>query len=209
MAEKKKRHRFLHAFSSTAKSKSGKEGSTAPVNSDQDTSDGANDLIKTASNATSSFDLKGNNSGGKDGNLPPQIAAIDIAPDQYWDQAYDRLKSREPKLIDHYEKILSLQLAKSYADNHQSPNDGEPEAQNIIAQNKEQREPQMKHLLDNTLKNIENHSKAKGNLNIAINVVLSSKSAVSTALNSIIPAALAWTGVCLALEVCSATFGIL
>ena len=113
-------------------------------------------------------------------------------PDQLWDQAYDDLKRDNPKLFNFYETILSLELA-----------DGSAKVEgNVIEQSDwTKRAPQMDQLLKTGLDKTEKLANVEKNIGVAINIVLSIKDAVGSALQPVPVAALAWTGLCVALNV--------
>lgn len=116
-------------------------------------------------------------------------------PVQLWDRAYNELKKEEAKLVDAYEKILSRQL-------QYDPNSTEPESQpNIIAQNNSDRRRQMTQLVNAGLAKTEREAKVKEGCSEVVDVILSVKNIISTAIQAVPQAALAWTGICIALEV--------
>lgn len=126
------------------------------------------------------------------------LPAIPIEPEQLWDQAYDDLKHDNPKLIELYETILSPDL-----DNSSKGAKG-----NVIEQkDRTKRRSQMESLLNTGLDKTEKLAKVEKNIGDAINIVLSVKEAIGSALQAVPIAALAWTGVCVALQV-SLPFGI-
>lgn len=112
-------------------------------------------------------------------------------PIQLWDRAYDDLKREEPKLVDAYEKILSRQL-------QDGPGSIVPESQpNTIAQDdSDRRRRQMTQLINASLVKTEREAKEKVGLDVAVDV-LSARSAIQAEPQ----AALAWTGICIVLEV--------
>lgn len=114
-------------------------------------------------------------------------------PENLWDRAYDELKANEAEtaLVEAYEKILSRHL--------ESERDIDA---NIIAQgNPGARRAQMKQLVTSGLAKIKRETKIKDSLDIGVQVILSAKDIISSAIQTIPQAALAWTGVCVALEV--------
>lgn len=113
-----------------------------------------------------------------------------VQPEQLWDQAYDDLKRDEPKLLDFYEAILSRELDSSRG-----------AKENIIDQDRERRRSQMDHLLNVGLDKTAKLAKVEKNMGDAIKVVLSVKEAIGSGLQAVPIAALAWTGVCVVLEV--------
>jgi N-terminal domain of NWD NACHT-NTPase len=112
-------------------------------------------------------------------------------PEQLWDQAYDDLKADEPKLVELYETILSTELDGS----------SKEDKANVIEQTDQtKRLFQMGSLLNTGLDKIEKLSKVKKNIGDAINIVLSVKEAIGNGLQAVPIAALAWAGVCVALQ---------
>jgi hypothetical protein len=113
-----------------------------------------------------------------------------IQPEQLWDQAYDDLKHDEPKLFRLYERILSYDLGGL-----------EGAKENIIEQtHRKERQSQMYSLLNTGLDKTEKLAKVENNISDAINIVLSIKKAIGSGLQAVPIAALAWAGVCVALQ---------
>ncbi|KAL2195940.1 hypothetical protein P885DRAFT_70078 [Corynascus similis CBS 632.67] len=103
-------------------------------------------------------------------------------PMRLWDRAYNDLKQEEAELLDAYEKILSRQLE-----------DGSgsvvPESQkNTIAQD------------NSDADKIESEAKVKESFGVAVNVIMSARNILSSAAQAVPQAALAWTGIYIALE---------
>jgi len=118
--------------------------------------------------------------------------AITTPPEQLWDQAYDGLKHDEPKLFELYETILSRYLDSS-----------EGVKGNVIEQNRTKRRSQMDRLLNTGLDKTARLVHAEKKIGDAINIVLSVKEAVGSALQAVPIAAVAWTAVCVALQASS------
>ncbi|KAK3946552.1 NACHT domain-containing protein [Pseudoneurospora amorphoporcata] len=115
-------------------------------------------------------------------------------PVRLWECAYNELKQEEVKLVDAYEKILSRQL-------QDGPGSTVPESQsNTIAQNTLDRRRQMTQLINAGLAKTEREVKVKESLGVAVDIVLSAKNTISAAIQAVPQAALAWTGICIALE---------
>ena len=118
---------------------------------------------------------------------PPPLSE----PEGLWDRAYDDLKADEPKLLELYETILSREL-----------DDSSKEAKrNVIETDPAKRRSQMDRLLNTGLDKTERLAKVEKNIGVAINIVLSVKEAIGSALQPVPIAALAWTGICVALQV--------
>ena len=124
-------------------------------------------------------------------SLPPSI------PEQLWDRAYDNLQNDKPKFVEAYENILSHELngstSTSLSFNGQ---------RNIIEQaNQERRRLQMSKLIQIGLKKTEKEAKVKQGIGNAMQVILAAKDIIGSAVQACPQAALAWTGVSLALQV--------
>jgi hypothetical protein len=120
----------------------------------------------------------------------PSKSSAQTEPEQLWDQAYDDLKHDEPKLFRLYERILSYDLGGL-----------EGAKENIIEQTRrKERQSQMYSLLNTGLDKTEKLAKVENNIGDAINIVLSIKQAIGSGLQAVPIAALAWTGVCVALQ---------
>ena len=112
-------------------------------------------------------------------------------PEDLWDRAYDDIKADDPKLLDLYETILSHELS-----------DSSIEAKgNLIETESAKRRSQMDALLNTGLDKTKKLANVDKNVGVAINIILSVKDAIGSALQPIPIAALAWTGVCVALQV--------
>lgn len=117
-----------------------------------------------------------------------------VLPEQLWDRAYDDLKDQERDLVKLYETILSRELDGSSK---------EPEENAIEQTDRAKRRSQMDHLLNTGLDKTKKLAKVEKNIGDTINIVLSVKEAIGSALQAVPIAALAWTGVCVALQVSS------
>lgn len=117
-------------------------------------------------------------------------------PVRLWDRAYNDLKREETELVDAYEKILSRQL-------QDGPGSVVPESQpNTVAQNNlDERRHQMTQLVHAGLDKTAREATVKEGLVVAVDVVLSARDIISSAIQAVPQAALAWTGICLVLEV--------
>jgi len=116
----------------------------------------------------------------------------DSFPERLWNQAYDELKIEEPSLVKGYEKILSREL-----DNGGSPSQEQPR----IAVNSSARQLQMQQLVQNGLRRTEREAAVQQGANDALQVIRAANGIITSALQAAPQAALAWTGICLALEV--------
>lgn len=116
-------------------------------------------------------------------------------PEHLWDRAYDDLKVHETVLIQAYEKILSSKLYDRSLEFN-----GDVYEKNTIAQDDPgARRAQMEQLVTSGLAKITREAKIKESTGVQI--IMSAKEMISSAIQTIPQAALAWTGVCVALEV--------
>ncbi|KAH0523411.1 hypothetical protein TsFJ059_008419 [Trichoderma semiorbis] len=131
---------------------------------------------------------------GSDLNIGPVQTTTSSVPtstpttfaEHLWDRAYDDLKKQDVALIQAYEKILSNKL-----------NEATGSEQNIIAQHDTHaRRNQMRQLIYDGLNKTAKEAKVKEVIGIAI----STKDIITNAVQAVPQAALAWTGVCVALE---------
>jgi len=118
-------------------------------------------------------------------------------PEQLWDLAYDNLKADECSLVKAYEKILSCELDENASRSEAS----ELQESEVEQTNPETRRSQMSQLVQAGLKKTERQAKVKQSAGEAMQVVLSAKETIGSAIQSMPQAALAWAGVCLALQV--------
>ncbi|KAF5227465.1 hypothetical protein FAUST_11757 [Fusarium austroamericanum] len=96
-------------------------------------------------------------------NLPavPRVPAdIEDIRRQIWNEAYNTVKDDEPDTVDAYEKILSAQLAAGDVDPSADRN-----PINIIAENAEARQAQMKTLVGQGLDKTEKEARMKEKFN--------------------------------------------
>ncbi|EHK15882.1 uncharacterized protein TRIVIDRAFT_195814 [Trichoderma virens Gv29-8] len=122
---------------------------------------------------------------GRRGQASPTATPISLA-ERLWDQAYDDLKKHDAALMQAYEQILSSKLG------------GVTSEQNIIAQSDTHaRRNQMRQLIREGLNKTAKEAKVKE----AIGTAISARDIISSALQAAPQAALAWAGVCVALEV--------
>jgi N-terminal domain of NWD NACHT-NTPase len=122
-------------------------------------------------------------------------------PELLWDRAYDDLKIEETALLHAYEKILSYKLHENTFSSTvtKSP-------PNAIAQHDpDTRRRQMEQLVHTGLDKTAREANMKEGLDSTMDTVLSLRDTISFAIQAMPQAALAWTGVCTALEVSSST----
>lgn len=106
--------------------------------------------------------------------------------EELWDRAYDLLKDEEKKIVQKYERVLSQELL--------------PEG-SIEQRDHGKRRSQMKQLLQSGLQRTEKEAKRKESLGTIVQVVLSAKGMVDSAIQAVPQAAFAWAGIGLALQV--------
>ncbi|RAL16301.1 WD40 repeat-like protein, partial [Aspergillus homomorphus CBS 101889] len=196
MPERQRRRDLLNRFRTSGKSRSrtDDDASSVSVSSEPIATGRTHTLTHPpVSSPASSIDLSSSVAQSVKVASDHSIAAIDIPPSQYWDYAYDRLKSDQPELLEHYEQILSVQLGGF-------PDTGSSSGKDVISQDRDRRRSQMDRLLQGTLSKMEKHAGARGKMGTAINIVLSLKSAIDLSLNSVPIGALIWSGLCFALE---------
>lgn len=192
---KKKRLSLLGRIKSTRKLKSGRGDAESTGSGPSTPERTARATPSFESNRASSvIDLSPSLANSYDVISVPKISAIHIAPEALWDHAYDRLKSDQPELILSYEKILSTWLDGAEGSNNDH-------VKNLISQSREQRQAQLDRIFQGALGNIEKISNAKGNVRVAIIVILSLEEVISSGSYSGTVPTVIWSGLCVALEV--------
>jgi hypothetical protein len=159
-------------------------------NSDRPTSDGQ---VKEDESSTQDEHSTSISPVNKPVNYKPDASL----PERLWDQAYDALKIQNATLVQAYEKILSRNL---HGQESTSPvTDSE---ENVIAQDDfHARRTQMRRLIDEGLDKTAREARIKKTIGTANQFVSTAKDIISSAIQSAPQAALAWAGVCVALEV--------
>ena len=127
---------------------------------------------------------------------PINMASAPSLQVRLWNEAYDALKETEPKLMDAYERILSLKLL-----GNQESQDTAAEGANQISESQDARCHQMAKLVRSELKRIEKVVSLKAKAGQGLDIINTVKGTVNTALQSAPQAAVAWAGVCAGLEV--------
>ena len=122
-------------------------------------------------------------------------------PERLWDRAYDNLKEEETALLQAYEKILSCNLHEDGIGS--AVTKSQPNA--IAQHDPDTRRHQMEQLVYTGLDKTAREAKVKEGLGPTMDIILSAKDTISFAIQAVPQAALAWTGVCIALEVSSST----
>lgn len=114
---------------------------------------------------------------------------------QLWNQAYDELKASEPDIVEAYEKILSCEL-----DRDSSTPTNSASRKNVIEPTRE-RWRQMEQIVQAGLKKTEKEAAVMQRIDDGLQVAYSVKGIADKAVQAAPEAALAWVGVCFALEV--------
>ncbi|KAF2460807.1 hypothetical protein BDY21DRAFT_383665 [Lineolata rhizophorae] len=110
-------------------------------------------------------------------------------PARLWNQAYDQAKTSDSSTVDEYEKILSARLSQQDADASNPPHSADlASQQNEIAQDADKRRMQMQQLV-------------KQGMEDGIQAAMAVKDVVDKAIQASPEAAVAWVGVCFALEI--------
>lgn len=118
-------------------------------------------------------------------------------PERLWSRAYDELKDNEDKWVDAYERILSRELKGCGS----SSTNLELQKNEIEQKNPTKRRQQMSQLVEAGLRKTAGEDKVKQVIGEAMQGVLNVKDMIGWALQPVPQAALAWTGVCFALQV--------
>jgi hypothetical protein len=125
---------------------------------------------------------------------------LPTCPEELWDRAYDSLKDDDPSLVEAYEKILSSEIRENGPPSEASEA-SEPQ-KNIIEQaNPAARRTQMQKLIQDGLLKTAKEAKILRGASETIQVVLSAKDMIDSAMQTVPQAALAWTGICFAPQV--------
>ena len=119
-------------------------------------------------------------------------------PEQLWNKAYDELKKDHGQLLLGYETILSQELDGV---DWNTISKSQLVETMIEEKNPVERMSQMTRLIQAGLKKTETEANMKERAGEAIQVVLSAKDMIDSVIKNVPQAALAWTGVCLALQV--------
>lgn len=123
-------------------------------------------------------------------------------PERLWDEAYRQTRVRDSNTVDTYEKILSARLSEYNAGGLEVPQFADDDLQqNEIAQDVGKRRLQMQQLVQHGLQKTEKDAKAKQHIGDGIQAAMAVKEVVDKAIQASPEAAVAWVGVCFALEV--------
>ncbi|KAF4448241.1 nwd1 protein [Fusarium austroafricanum] len=134
---------------------------------------------------------------------PPTSTDSETSPlpnlqERLWNQAYDELKASEPKLVEAYEKILSVGLHRK------DPSSVTCEStENEIEGARETRCRQMQQLVRYGLDRTQKAASIKRGIDEGLQAVQAVRGIVDKAIQAAPEAAIAWVGVCLGLEILS------
>ena len=128
--------------------------------------------------------------------VPAESSPYNI-PNRIWDVAYNRVKEKESKLVDAYERILSRDSQEVG-----STSLGVRPDENLVEHtDNNKRRQRMEQIVQHRLEETEKESKMRAIVGMTLGAVLSLKELVDTSLQAAPQAALAWAGVCFALQV--------
>ncbi|EGU74133.1 hypothetical protein FOXB_15357, partial [Fusarium oxysporum f. sp. conglutinans Fo5176] len=134
---------------------------------------------------------------------PPTLTNAETSPlpslqERLWNQAYDELKASEPKLVEAYEKILSVGLHRK------DPSSVTCEStENEIGGAWETRRHQMQQLVQDGLDRTQKAASIKRGIDEGLQAVQAVRGIVDKAIQAAPEAAIAWVGVSLGLEILS------
>lgn len=114
--------------------------------------------------------------------------------DELWNRAYEKLKSKEPDIVDAYEKLLSVKIKDIDA----LPSE---ETQNRISTRPQKRWDQMRRVAEAGLKKTERSTNFQERVNNVIQTVSPFKQMIDQVVKVVPQAAVPWVGVSLAFEV--------
>jgi hypothetical protein len=138
-------------------------------------------------------------------SAPDTAISPDNLPDRLWNQAYDLAKTGDSSTVDAYEKLLSARLSEQDAGASTILESADLTLQrNQIAHDAKGRQVQMQQLVQNGLHRTEKAAKVKQGIEGSLQATEVIRDVVSKAVQASPQAAVAWVGVCFALEVCSA-----
>ncbi|KAI4640582.1 uncharacterized protein J4E78_010605 [Alternaria triticimaculans] len=124
----------------------------------------------------------------------PELVAESL-PGRLWNLAYDQLKSKDPKLIEHYESILSSQIDRQEL----KAVDLDTQINNISSG--QPRSLQMRQLVDSGLLRTEKAAATNEAVAQGLQVFNVVKDSVATATRASPEASIAWVPICLALDI--------
>ncbi|KAK7177940.1 nwd1 protein [Paraphaeosphaeria sporulosa] len=131
-----------------------------------------------------------------------QQSSARALPARLWNQAYDQAKTSDPSTVDGYEEILTIRLSEEDGTASIPSHSADlASQQNQIAQDAGKRWMQMELLVQNGLHRTEKDAKVKQGMEEGIQAAMAVKEVVDKAIQASPEAAIAWVGVCFALEI--------
>ncbi|KFA80866.1 hypothetical protein S40288_09798, partial [Stachybotrys chartarum IBT 40288] len=127
-----------------------------------------------------------------------EIVELLSLQEQLWNDAYEKVKSSEPKSVEAYEQILSSMLDEK----KMKPTSCEP-TENVIGGDRKIRSRQMQQLVRNGLDRTQRQGSIKQGIDEGLQVWQAVRGTVDKAVQMAPQAAVAWAGVCLGLEILS------
>jgi len=123
--------------------------------------------------------------------------------ERLWNRAYDQAREDDSAAVEAYEKILSIWLSEQQ-NGVMGSQSSAISHQNEIAKDVVERRSQMQILVELGLSRTEKHARDTQKVGDGMQAVLTIKELVGKAVQASPQAAIAWVGVCFALEVCDA-----
>ncbi|KAK4085679.1 uncharacterized protein Triagg1_669 [Trichoderma aggressivum f. europaeum] len=140
------------------------------------------------------------NSNGKPSTVESEVAKAPITPsERIWNSAYDALKADQPKLVQAYEKILSVNLSQNAVS--LEPANTANVVNTIENEDVLVRRAQMHRLIDNGLNKTFREANIKNSIGTVMQVVNTTKKLVSDAIKDMPQAALPWVLVHVSLSI--------
>ncbi|KEY71668.1 hypothetical protein S7711_09702, partial [Stachybotrys chartarum IBT 7711] len=127
-----------------------------------------------------------------------ETVALSSLQERLWNDAYDKLKLSEPKLVEAYEQILS-----SIIDGDETISTTCEPTENVIGATRETRSLQMQQVIRKGLDRTQKQASVKQGIDEGLQVWKTVKGTVDKAVQMTPEAAVAWAGVCLGLEILS------
>ncbi|PNP81052.1 hypothetical protein FNYG_05519 [Fusarium nygamai] len=127
-----------------------------------------------------------------------QTSPLPSLQEQLWNQAYDELKANQPKLVEAYEKILSVRLHRNDLSSITYVS-----TENEIEGARETRCRQMQQLVRDGLDRTQIAASIKRGIDEGLQAVQAVRGIVDKAIKAAPEAAIAWVGVCVGLEILS------
>ncbi|KAL7911650.1 hypothetical protein GGI35DRAFT_491816 [Trichoderma velutinum] len=150
-----------------------------------------------ASTSSGKNDASASNGNGKPSTVEPEVAKVPITPSEsIWNSAYDALKVNEPKLVQAYEKILSLNLSQSTVSLEPANVENTIDSENVLV-----RRAQMHQLINDGLNKTIREANIKNSIGPFMQIINTTKKLVSDAIKDMPQAALPWVVVYISLSI--------